>query len=459
MKKQNGRYGKKQIAAIAVSGMMLALLAGCGVSASAAGNNASTAVSRTAEENSSAAGSETAKDSTEKSSTGSASGISSGLGTIVSGSAEVSVNGETVTTTANVTSGGAIDATDLFSNRDLTQTADLSEAVTCVLTDGEDITITEEGVYLIQGSAANATIIVETAEEDEAKVQLVLDGVTITNENAPCIYVKSADKVFVTTVADTVNELSVTGSFTADGETNTDAVIFSKDDLVVNGLGTLRISSTDNGISCKDDLKVTGGVLEISCSADGLEANDSLRIAGGEIRIAAGKDGVHVENDEDETVGYFYLCGGTLEISAADDGVHATTILQIDGGTVKVSAGEGLEATWIQINGGTIDISASDDGMNAAWKSSICTPVIEINDGVITVAMGAGDTDAVDSNGYIYVNGGTLDITAQSPFDYDMGSQYNGGTIIVNGTETNAITAQMMGGGMMGGQMGGGHRR
>ena len=126
---------------------------------------------------------------------------------------------------------------------------------------------------------------------------------------------------------------------------------------------------------------------------------------------------------------------------------------------MKVSAGEGLEATWIQINGGTIDISASDDGMNAAWKSSICTPVIEINDGVITVAMGAGDTDAVDSNGYIYVNGGTLDITAQSPFDYDMGSQYNGGTIIVNGTETNAITAQMMGGGMMGGQMGGGHRR
>ena len=69
--------------------------------------------------------------------------------------------------------------------------------------------------------------------------------------------------------------------------------------------------------------------------------------------------------------------------------------------------------------------------------------------------MGSGDTDAVDSNGNLIINGGTLDITAQSPFDYDGSGQLNGGTLIVNGTETTSLANQMGGGGMGGGRMGG----
>ena len=355
-----------------------------------------------------------------------------------------------ITTTANVTSTGALDASDFFSKRDLKQTADLSEATYYTVTDGQTITITAEGVYVLTGSAKNAQIIVEAGDED--KVQLVLDGLTITNDSTPCIYVKSADKVFITTT-ESENNLTVTGSFTADGDTNTDAVIFSKDDLVLNGLGTVSISSTDNGITCKDDLKVTGGTWNITCASDALEANDSIRIADGTINISSKKDGLHCENDEDDTVGYVYICGGTLNISAKDDGIHAETVLQIDDGNITVSAAEGLEGTYVQVNGGDVTISASDDGINGARKSSAYTATIEVNGGYITIAMGQGDTDAVDANGYIYVNGGTLDITGQSAFDYDMGAQYNGGTIIVNGTVTNTISSQMMGG--MGGMMGG----
>ena len=132
----------------------------------------------------------------------------------------------------NMVTGGALDTTDLFTDRDLEQTADLSEAVSYTITDGQTITITSEGVYLISGTASNASVVVEAGDED--KVQIVLDGVSITNDSIPCIYIKSADKVFVTTT-DTDNTLAVTGTFTADGETNTDAVIFSKDDLVLNG--------------------------------------------------------------------------------------------------------------------------------------------------------------------------------------------------------------------------------
>ena len=68
--------------------------------------------------------------------------------------------------------------------------------------------------------------------------------------------------------------------------------------------------------------------------------------------------------------------------------------------------------------------------------------------------MGQGDTDGVDSNGNLIINGGTIRVNAQSPFDYDGTAQKNGGTIYVNGTQTDAITNQMMGG--MGGMQQGG---
>ena len=344
------------------------------------------------------------------------------------------------TASLNMVSGGALDTTDMFTSRDLEQTADLSEAQSY-----------SEGVYVITGTAANASIIVEAGDED--KVQIVLDGVSITNDSTPCIYVKSADKVFVTTT-DAENTLTVTGTFTADGDTNTDAVIFSKDDLVLNGTGTLTIKSSNNGVTSKDDLKITGGTINITCTSDALEANDSIRIADGTINIATKKDALHAENDEDDTVGFVYICGGTLNVESDDDAVHATTIIQIDDGELNLKAHEGLEATWIQVNGGTINIEASDDGINAAYKSAKITPAFEITGGYVTIVMGSGDTDAVDSNANLILTGGTLDITAQSAFDYDGTCQKTGCTLIVNGTETDTVSNQMMGGGM-GGMRGG----
>ena len=358
-----------------------------------------------------------------------------------------SSNTEEIVTVANTTSDGAIDATDLFSNRDLTQTADLSEAVYYTVSDGQDITITAAGVYVLTGSASEVTVTVEAGDED--KVQLVLDSLSITNQDSPCIYVKNADKVFVT-LTHSDNYLSVTGTFTADGDTNTDAVIFSKDDLVLNGLGTVTIKSTDNAITSKDDLKVTGGTWVIDCESDALEANDSIRICDGIITINSCNDGLHSENDDDYTLGYIYICGGTITIDADDDAIHGTTIVQIDGGTIDISAAEGIEGTWVQINGGEISIYSWDDGINAANKSSAYSVCAEFNGGDITISMAQGDTDAIDSNGNIYVNGGMINISAQFAFDFDGTAQYNGGTIIVNGQQVYSITNSMMGGGQGG---------
>ena len=346
--------------------------------------------------------------------------------------------------TGSVEIQNALDTAELFSDRDLTQTADLTGAVNYTVSNGKDIHITAAGVYVLSGSASDVTVYVEAGDQD--KVQLVLDGVTVTNKDFPCVYVKSADKVFITTAADSA--LSVTGAFTADGDTNTDGVIFSRDDLTLNGTAALTISSADNGVVCKDDLKVTGGTYTVAAASKAFEANDSIRVADGTFTLRAGTDGLHAENSDDDALGYIYIRGGDFTIEAGDDGIHGTSVVQIDGGTLDISAAEGIEGTYIQINDGAVNISGRDDGINGASKSSAYWPTIEITGGTVTVVMASGDTDAIDCNGNLVVTGGTIDVTGGSTFDYDGTGTYTGGTIIVNGQQVSALPNQMgMGGG------------
>lgn len=323
-------------------------------------------------------------------------------------------------------------ADDLFTKRDLRQTADLSDAVTHTVSDGQDIHITKEGVYVLTGQAANATVYVEADKDD--KVQLVLDGVNVINDNVPVIFVKTADKVFVTVQTD--SSLSVTGVFNAEGSAN--GVIFSKTDLTLNGTAALMISSSENGVVGKDDVKITGGAFTITAASKAIVANDSIRIADGNLNLTAGTDGLHAEN-KGEKEDYIYIGGGAITIQAGDDAIHATSVVQIDGGTILIQAGEGIEGTYVQINGGTISIQGADDGINAANKSGTYTATFEMNGGELTVAAGPGDTDGIDSNGYIFMNGGTVNITGTNAFDYDAEAKYLGGTIIVNGQQLSEI--------------------
>lgn len=444
----------KKITTAIISAILIFSLAACGSSSSESvkeGGQSSGSKTKVEQVEGTTDKTDSDKDRSEKDdSNGSGeSGTSDGSG---SGESTTSADNttEAVTTVVNTSSSGMLDTAEIFTERDLTQTADTSEAQYFTVSDGQDIEIKAAGVYVISGTASEVTITVDAADED--KVQIVLDGVSITNKDFPCIYVKNADKVFVTTSG--TNSLTVSGSFTTDGDTNTDAVIFSKDDITLNGTGTLTIDSSDNGISGKDDLKITGGTINITAADAAIEANDSIRIADGNITVNATNDALHAENDDDNSVGYIYICGGTLDLTAGDDGIHGTTVVQIDGGTIDITASECIEGTYIQINDGTVNINASDDGINAAKKSTVYTPTIEVNGGYVTVVMGQGDTDGFDANGNIYINGGTVDITAQSPFDYDGTAEYNGGTIIVNGEETNEITNQLMGGGPGGGRPG-----
>ena len=344
-------------------------------------------------------------------------------------------------------SDAAIDITDMFTKRDLAGTYDESEAVKITLSgktaacnssnvqieDGV-VTIKAAGVYVLSGTLTDGTIVVDAGDDD--KVQLVLDGVSIMAADYAAIYAKNADKVFVTLAEGAGNSLTVSGDYVQTDDNNVDAVIFAKCDLTLGGTGSLTVKdTTGHGIVSKDDLVVTGGTYTIYSQDHCLNGKDSVRIADGTFNLSCDEDGIHAGND-DQQDGYVYIEGGDINISVGDDALHAEGLLIITGGDIDVSKScEGVEGYKILVTGGDIDVVSSDDGFNAAGGSS--------GSGYNHDGFGGGPgmggvyMDA-DSDAYIFITGGTININADGDgIDSNGCIGITGGSVYVLGPSDN----------------------
>ena len=293
-------------------------------------------------------------------------------------------------------SGAGAEDEDLPEYSILLSDAQSSSSCSSVIFSGSTVTITEAGSYTLTGSLSDGQICVDTAKENR-----------VTSSDSAAIYVRSADKVVISLKDGTASTLGSGGSFVQTDENNIDAVIFSKDDLTIKGTGALTINSpTGHGIVGKDDLKIKSGTISVTAARKALSANDTLTLENG--------------------------------------------VLTLNAGT------EGMEASNVIISGGSVSVQAGDDGINATWISDTTRPAVEINGGALTIVMGAGDMDGIDSNGDLAITGGTIDITGNSSFDIDGSVTFTGGTVIVNGQQVDSIPNQMMGMGGFGGMGRGG---
>lgn len=284
--------------------------------------------------------------------------------------------------------------------------------------DGSTITITEEGVYVVSGTLEDGQIIVDASDSD--KVQIVLDGVNINCETNAAIYVREADKVFITLAENSSNTLGGGNEYTQIDDNTVDGVIFSKSDLVCNGTGSLTIEADyKHGIVSKDDLVITGGTYKITAADNGITAKDQLKILDGSFDIDAANSAVKAKNADNAELGNIYIAGGIFTIEAEQDGFHATGSIVVDDGTITVNSGddgfhaeldtvihggtilveksnEGLEGKRVVVNGGDITINASDDGINATNSGD--DGANAINPGANAAGSGDDDSNAASSN-------------------------------------------------------------
>lgn len=424
-------------------------------------------------------------------------GAKSSTGNVVS--SETETNAEE---TSAQSEAGSYSSADMFTERDLAGTYEESAAVYVTLSgdgimgetagvaiNGQTVTITAEGTYIFSGTLSEGQIVVDA---DNAKVQIVFDNVDITCASSAAVYVKSAEKVFVTLAEGSQNTLRNTDEYVAIDDNNIDAVIFAKSDLTLNGTGSLTIVSAEgHGIVSKDDLKITGGTYDITAAGHALSGKDSVRIADGTFILTAEKDGIHAENADDEEKGYIYIADGDFAITSDGDGMDASNIVQIEDGTFDITAGggtadslkthesdmpggpgggmlqngarpggesmpqmgerpggenmpqdtttdesgtstKGIKAGGsMYLNGGTYQIDSADDSIHSNAN-------ITIADGTYTLATG---DDGVHADDALTVNGGTITVTECYEGMEGLTVTINDGTIDITASDDGINTA------------------
>lgn len=361
----------------------------------------------------------------------------------------------------------------------------------------ETLTIAKSGTYRISGMLENGAIKVDAGV---GEVKLILEDVAIHNDNGPAIYCASAEDLVIELIGD--NSLIDGAAYSNDYDIDVSGTVYSVADLTFQGDGKLTIKGEyQDAIVGKNDVKFNSGVYKLSALDDGIRGRDSVHIAGGTLDIDAGADGIKSTNADNAGKGfimieagevrvnalakgikstnsilisggssnitsrddaihsnnYIGIIGGELTVKAGDDGIHANRELIMDGGNVIVDGSyEGMEAQAITINGGEITISASDDGMNAGGGSDttanhrpgagpfdVDTNCVLTFNGGNTYINASGD--GVDSNGYLYFNGGSVTIDgptndSNGALDAGAGIQMQGGSVVAIGSSGMAMT-------------------
>jgi hypothetical protein len=313
---------------------------------------------------------------------------------------------------------------------------------------GSAVTITRSGTYTIQGTLNNGQILVDAAKESE--VTLVLNQADITCADNAAIQVLKAATVTIETAEGTENTISDGADYALDaGETEPDAAIFSKSDLMFTGTGTLTVNGNYcMAIHSKDTLTFgQDGTYVITAAGDGIKGKDAVTISGGTLTITAGEDGIQASNSKDADLGNVLVEGGCLTIDAGKHGIKAESALILAGScAVDITAqSDGLHASGLVTLGvGEIDdytpeneftltIDAQEDGIQAGTDLTVYGVTIDIRTGdgsanapEHTEDMGfrgwfdtsAASTDddvsakALKADGDLTVSGGTITIDA-----------------------------------------------
>lgn len=266
--------------------------------------------------------------------------------------------------------------------------------------DGTDVSITAAGTYVFSGDCDNGSI---TVKKGVTGVTIVLNGLTLTNDDSAAITLNKTAEASLIAAAGTTNTVADT-----EGSSDENAAVKVKSgaSLSIGGTGTLTVDgNAKNGIKGAADAVITVAEVKLNINAvnDGLSCDDELNITGGTLSITAGGDAVKASPDTDNTenpdttsLGNVTISGGTLTLNATEDGIQADGDLTISGGAFDVTANGGHTTALtddsasckgfkaggaLTVTGGTLTVDSADDALHANTD-------VTISGGTLTLATG-----------------------------------------------------------------------
>lgn len=275
--------------------------------------------------------------------------------------------------------------------------------------DGQTVTITQAGTYQIAGTLGDGALIVESAEN--AKITLVLGGVSIKNSTGAAIQISTADDVTIELAEGTTNVLQsgeeVDIAAATESKEASGGALQSKADLKIKGKGSLTVLGyLNNGIHCTKDLKIKNGNISVTALGHGIKGKNSVTVSGGTVTVTSGKDGITSDETENEEKGFVTIEDGEIIITSAGDGVSAETTLTVTGGVISIISGGGSanaqQKTDNMRDWWDFDNSASDDN-SVSCKGLKAGKAMMISGGSITIDA---QDDALHTDGDMTISGG-----------------------------------------------------
>ncbi len=306
--------------------------------------------------------------------------------------------------------GAALLASTAFADGSITLSPDGSTSTDAsVRIDGQTVTITQAGTYQIAGTLDDGALIVESGEN--AKITLVLGGVSIKNTTGAAIQIATADDVTIELSEGTTNVLQsgeeVDIAAATESEEASGGALQSKVDLKIKGKGSLTVLGyLNNGIHCTKDLKIKNGNISVTALGHGIKGKNSVTVSGGTVTVTSGKDGITSDETENEEKGFVTIEGGEIIITSAGDGVSAETTLTVTGGVISIISGGGSanaqQKTDNMHDWWDFDNSASDDD-SVSCKGLKAGKALVISGGSITIDA---QDDTLHTNGDMTISGG-----------------------------------------------------
>jgi len=314
--------------------------------------------------------------------------------------------------------------------------------------DGQTVTIIQAGTYQIAGTLDDGALIVESAEN--AKITLVLGGVSIKNSTGAAIQISTADDVTIELSEGTTNVLQsgeeVDIATATESEEASGGALQSKVDLKIKGKGSLTVLGyLNNGIHCTKDLKIKNGNISVTALGHGIKGKNSVTVSGGTVTVTSGKDGITSDETENEEKGFVTIENGEIIITSVGDGVSAETTLTVTGGVISIISGGGSanaqQKTENMRDWWDFDNSASDDN-SASCKGLKAGKAMMISGGSITIDA---QDDALHTDGDMTISGGECILsTGDDGAHAELSLTVLGGKITVltsyEGLEANQIT-------------------